>query len=155
MVSGNLPGPPQETTTVPAPSAVASGPITHGIVGEKLSAGAWTVTIEDAARTGKSVGGQKAAAGEDLLLVTVGFENMGTDALQVRPDDFKLTDANGKSFAKTQTTQAAYNARSMRPLMPRFGTTTVFVYKVPKGSQRYTFTFSPPGLDTKLEWLVP
>ena len=41
--------------------------------------------------------------------------------------------------------------------MGRFGTSTVFVYRVPKGSVRYTFAFSPPsaGDKTRLEWRVP
>jgi len=155
VVSGTPPVPAAQEATVTTPATAASRPITHGVVGEKLSAGPWTVTIEDSSRTSKGVGGVKPGEGEDLLTVTVGFENMGTDSLQVRPDDFALTDESGASFPRAKTSQAAYNASSMRPLQPRFGTTTIFVYKVPRGSARYTFAFSPPGQNTKLEWLVP
>ena len=156
MISGNPPMPAQTPTAPPTPQQpVASKPVTRGVVGEKLSAGAWTVTIEEVTRTGKSIGGQKPESGEDLLLVTAGFYNDGTDSLEVRPEDFKLVDSNEKPIPQAKTSQAAYNASSMRPLMPRFGTSTIFVYRIPKGSKRYTFVFTPPGLGIRLEWRVP
>ncbi len=39
----------------------------------------------------------------------------------------------------------AFNANSMRPLLPGFGTSTVFVYAVPEGAGRYALVFSPEG----------
>jgi hypothetical protein len=154
VVSG--PAPVQEGAN-PAVSTtvVASQPVTHGVVQEKLSAGPWTVTVEEATRSSKSVGGKRPAQGSDFLLITVGFENKGTDALNVRPQDFELTDPNGKAMPQADSSLAAFNARSMRPLMPRFGTSTTFVYRVPQGSVRYRFVFSPPGQNTRLEWQVP
>lgn len=155
-ISGTPPMPAQTPTAPPTPQQpVASKPVTKGVVGEKLSAGAWTVTIEEVNRTGKSIGGQKPESGEDLLLVTVGFYNNGTDSLDVRPQDFQLVDSNGKPIAHAKVAQAAYNANSMRPLRPRFGTSTIFVYRIPKGAGRYTFVFTPPGMGTQLEWRVP
>ena len=156
MLSGNPPLPAQTPTAPPTPAAeTASKPVTKGVVGEKLSAGAWTVTIEEVNRTGKSIGGQKPASGEELLLVTAGFYNNGTDSLDVRPQDFQLVDSNGKPVVHAKISQAAYNANSMRPLMPRFGTSSIFVYRVPAGSKRFTFVFTPPELGTRLEWRVP
>ena len=155
-ISGTFPLSAGSGPATPAPVAAAAQPITHGIVGEKLSAGAWTVTVEGAERTGKRVGGQKPAAGTEFLLVDVGFENKGTDALGVRAEDFELADPTGAVVSTADIPKAAYNARSMRPLSPRFGTSTVFVYQVPKGLVRYTFAFSPPGTGkTRFEWQVP
>ncbi len=156
-VTGTFPMSVESAPVTPSPAAVAARPITHGVVGEKLTAGAWTVTVEDAKRTGDRVGGSKPGAGNDFLLVVVGFENKGTDSLEVRPGDFELTDPSGATVAMADIPKPAYNANSMRPLMGRFGTSTVFVYRIPKGSVRYTFAFSPPnaGDKARLEWRVP
>ena len=140
------------TTVVSTP---AEQPVTHAVVGEKLSAGTWTVTVEAAKRTEKSVGDVKPGAGQEFLTVDVGFENKGTEALEVRPQDFKLTDPSGAVVPQAKISKAAYNANSMRPLLARFGTSTVFVYEVPNGLVRYTFAFLPPGQKTRLEWQVP
>ena len=147
----------ESAPVTPSTPAAASRPITHGVVGEKLTAGAWMVTVEDATRTGGKVGGSKPAEGSEFLLVDVGFENKGTDSLEVRPEDFELVDPSGATVPMADVPKAAYNASSMRPLMGRFGTSTVFVYQVPKGAARYTFAFSPPsaGDKTRLEWRVP
>jgi hypothetical protein len=156
-VTGTFPMSVESAPVTPSPAAVAARPITHGLVGEKLTAGAWTVTVEDAKRTSGRVGGSKPAAGKEFLLVDVGFENKGTDSLEVRPEDFELTDPSGATVPMADVSKPAYNASSMRPLMGRFGTSTVFVYQVPKRSVRYTFAFSPPGVGDKarLEWRVP
>jgi hypothetical protein len=156
-VTGTFPMSVESAPVTPSPAAVAARPITHGVVGEKLTVGAWTVTVEDAKRTSGKVGGSKPAAGNEFLLVDVGFENKGTDSLEVRPEDFELTDPSGATVPMADVSKPAYNASSMRPLMGRFGTSTVFVYQVPKGSVRYTFAFSPPrvGDKTRLEWRVP
>ena len=157
-VTGTFPMTLESAPLTRSPAAIAAQPpITHGVVGEKLTAGAWTVTVENAKRTSGKVGGSKPGAGKEFLLVDVGFENKGTDALEVRPKDFELTDPSGALVPIADVSKAAYNASSMRPLMGRFGTSTVFVYQVPKGSVRYTFAFSPliAGAKKRLEWRVP
>ena len=157
QIAGTFPVPAGSGPASPTPAAVAARPVTHGVVGEKLSAGAWTVTVEGAKRTAEKVAGVKPAAGSEFLTVDVGFENKGTDALEVRAENFELTDPSGTVVPQAKISKAAYNASSMRPLMARFGTSTVFVYQVPKGSVRYTFVFSPQGPEkkTRLEWQVP
>jgi len=153
-MSGTFPVSAGSDVATPGGAAPATRKVTNGIVGEKLSAGPWTVTVEEAKREGGEVGGTKPSAGSEFLTVAVGFENKGTEALEVRPEDFELTDPNGV-LPLAKISQAAFNARSMRPLLARFGTSTVFVYQVPKGSDRCTFSFSPPGQDTRLKWQVP
>jgi hypothetical protein len=153
------------TPLLPADSTVASQSpeppverrVTHGIVGEKLSAGAWVVTVEAAKRSGdKSVGDAKPVRGSEFLAIDVGFENKGTDALEVRAGDFELVGPAGRALPMADMTQPAFNARSMRLLLPRFGTSTVFVYRVPKGTEHYTFAFTPQGAGgTRLEWRLP
>jgi hypothetical protein len=157
QITGNFPAPAGSSPTTVASSAAATQPVTHGVVGEKLSTGGWTVTVEDARRTADSVGGTKPTGGSEFLVVGVGFENKGTAALDVRPEDFELVGPQGKSLPKADVSQAAFNARSMRSLLPRFGTSTVFVFEVPKGAERYAFVFTPEvsGHKTRLEWRVP
>jgi hypothetical protein len=154
-IAGTFPASAGSDAATPSATSPAEQPITHAVVGEKLLAGAWTVTVEDAKRTGKSVGGVRPDAGQEFLTVDVGFENKGAEALEVRPQDFKLTDPSGAVVPQAKISKAAYNANSMRPLLARFGTSTVFVYQVPKAAARYTFVFSPPGQKTRLEWQVP
>lgn len=155
-VSGTFPA---QVVPVPAPAPAAADtkPVTHGVVGEKLTHGAWTVTVEASARTADKLGGVKPPDGSDFLSVDVGFENKGTDALEVRPKDFQLLDSRGASMPMAKMSKPAFNASSMRPLQPRFGTSTVFVYTVPKGSGRYALAFSPDGVGKgpRLEWQVP
>jgi hypothetical protein len=127
------------------------------VIGEKLKAGAWTVTVVDAVRTPGALGGVKPAAGRSFVMVDIGFENEGTDALQIRPDDFRLTNPSGAVIPMAKMTKPAFNAASMRPLLPGFGTSTALVYQVPKESVRYTLLFSPKGAGSKarFEWQVP
>jgi hypothetical protein len=127
------------------------------VVGEKLKMGAWTVTVVDAVRTPGALGGVKPPAGSDFVVVDIGFENKGTDALQVRPEDFRLTGPGGVVVPMATMTKPAFNASSMRPLLPGFGTSTALVYPVPKKADRYTLVFSPGGAGKKaqLEWQVP
>jgi hypothetical protein len=157
QIAGTFPAQQGSEPAASAPAAASDRPVTHGVVGEELSAGAWTVTVEGAKRTAEKVAGAKPAAGSEFLTVDVGFENKGSDALEVRAEDFQLTDPSGTVVPQAIISKAAYNARSMRPLLARFGTSTVFVYQVPKGLGRYTFVFSPQGLGkkTRLEWQVP
>jgi len=130
--------------------------VTHAVVGEKLSSGPWTVTVEEAKRSGDSVGGARPSSGHQLYLVEVGFENKGTESLVVNPDDFALKDGAGKAMPRAKTSKAAYNAQSMRPLNGRFGTSTEFVFEVPASAEGLTFVFVPPGSGkTSLEWKVP
>jgi hypothetical protein len=154
-VSGTLPA-----SVLPAPTAPAvadTKPVTHGVVGEKLTHGAWTVTVEAAQRTADKLGGVKPPEGNEFLSVDVGFENKGTDSLEVRPEDFQLLDSRGASMPMAKMHKPAFNASSMRPLQPRFGTSTVFVYTVPKESGHYALAFSPDGVGKgpQLEWQVP
>ncbi|MEI8083780.1 MAG: DUF4352 domain-containing protein, partial [Actinomycetes bacterium] len=157
QLAGTFPGGSATESTMSPSAPSTSQAVTRGVVHEKLSAGPWTVTVEDAHRTSDSVGGAKPVAGSEFLLVEVGFENKGTDALEVRPQDFKLVSSSGKTMPPAETSQAAFNAHSMRPVSPRFGTSSVFVFGVPKGAERYTFEFSPTvgGKTTRLEWQVP
>jgi hypothetical protein len=150
-ISGELPS----TAATPTPAPAKAKPVTVGVVGEKLTMGPWTVTLEDAARTSSKVGAVKPSAGSEFLTLGVGFENKGTDALEVRVQDFALIDQSGVSMPLAKVQKPAFNASSMRPLLPRYGTSTVFVYQVPAGSARYTFAFRPPGQKTRLEWRVP
>ena len=94
--------------------------------------------------------------GSDFLSVDVGFENKGTEALSVRAEDFRLLDSEGTPMPMAKMKKPAFNASSMRPLLPRFGTSTVFVFSVPKGAAHYTLEFSPGGAakKTRLEWQV-
>jgi len=154
-MSGDFPVPGGSKVATPGVSSPVTRKVTNGVVGEKLSAGPWTVTVEETKREAGKVGGIKPSAGSEFLTVAVGFENKGTEALEVRPDDFELTDPKGTVVPPAKLSQAAFNARSMRPLLTRFGTSTVFVYQVPKGLDRCTFSFSPPGQDTRLKWQVP
>ena len=154
-MSGTFPVPAGSEVATPGVAAPATRRVTNGVVGEKLSAGPWTVTVEEAKREGGEVGGAKPSAGSEFLTVAVGFENKGTEALEVRAEDFELIDPSGIVVPQAKLSQAAFNARSMRPVLARFGTSTVFVYQVPKGSARCTFAFSPPGQDTRLKWQVP
>ncbi|MDP1794930.1 MAG: DUF4352 domain-containing protein [Acidimicrobiales bacterium] len=155
-ISGTLPA-----SSLPAPTQAAAAaeakPVTHAVVGEELTHGAWTVTVEAAQRTADKLGGVKPPDGRDFLTVDVGFENKGTDSLEVRPEDFQLLDAAGAPMPMAPMKKPAFNANSMRPLMPRFGTSTVFVYTVPRGSSRYALVFTPGGARGKarLEWQVP
>jgi hypothetical protein len=154
-VSGTFPASALPSPT--APAAANAKPVTHGVVGEKLTHGAWTVTVEAAQRSSDKLGGVKPPEGSDFLSADVGFENKGTDSLEVRPEDFQLLDSRGASMPMAKMKKPAFNASSMRPLLPRFGTSTVFVFSVPKGSAHYALTFSPTGVGkgTRLEWQVP
>jgi hypothetical protein len=128
------------------------------VIGVQSISGSWAVTVEDSQRTRGPVGGLKPPAGSDFLTVDVVFQNKGADALRVRAEDFKLVDPGGAAIPLAKTTKPAFNASSMRPLLPGFGTSTVFVYAVPAGSKdRYTLTFSPPkpGKKSQLAWRVP
>jgi len=157
-VYGELPSTARSLSTTPTASPATAKPVTVGVVHEKLTAGAWTVTLVDAVRTAGRVGEVKPSAGSEFLTVDVGFQNNGTDALEVRAQDFTLTDSKGVRVPLAKVQKPAFNAASMRPLLPRFGTSTVFVYEVPTGSSsHYTLAFSPPGLGKKsrLEWQVP
>ena len=154
-ISGTLPASTQPevvTSTPPVPR-----PVTHGVVGEKLSSGGWTVTVEDAAREDGKLGGLAPPAGHDFLTVDIGFENKGTEALAVRAQDFELVGPTGDVIPMAKVKKPAFNANSMRPLLPGFGTSTVLVYAVPKGMVRYALVFSPRGAGrkTRLEWQVP
>jgi hypothetical protein len=155
-VSGTLPASVLPAPT-PAPAVADTKPVTHGIVGEKLTHGAWTVTVEASQRTADKLGGVKPPEGSEFLSVDVGFENKGTDALEVRPEDFQLLDSRGASMPMAKMRKPAFNASSMRPLQARFGTSTVFVFTVPTGSGHYALAFSPDGVGkgTRLEWQVP
>lgn len=156
-ISGTFPASALPNVASVATAAADPPPITHGVVGEKLSAQGWTVTLERAETTAEKVGGVKPAKDSEFLIIDVGFENKGTDALEVRAEDFELTDRTGAVVPRAEILKPAFNARSMRPLLPRFGTSTAFVYQVPKGLARYAFTFSPRGAGKKpqLEWQVP
>jgi hypothetical protein len=127
------------------------------MVGEKLTMGAWTVTVVDCVRTPKALGGVKPPAGSDFVVVDIGFENKGTESLQVRAEDFTLTSPSGAVVPMATMTKPAFNATSMRPLLPGFGTSTALVYPVPKESDRHTLVFSPKAVGKKaqLEWQVP
>lgn len=146
---------PSSTATVTAPVKVE--PVTHGFVGEELSTRGWNVTVARAEFTAEKVGGVKPAPDSRFMVIDVGFVNKGNGALEVRADDFELLSESGESLPRAEIGKPAFNARSMRPLLPNFGTSTVFVYRVPLGRARYTFVFTPPvsGKKTMLEWQVP
>ncbi len=155
VISGTSPAASSSVSAAPAPKAVASKPVTHGVVGEKLKVGPWTVTVEQAQRTAEKVGGVKPAAGRQFLVVDIGFENKGTDALEVRAQDFELTDSRGAVVPLAKMSKPAFNASSMRPLLPQFGTSTALVFEIPKGWGSYTLAFTPGPKKIRMEWRVP
>ncbi len=79
-----------------------------------------------------------------------------SETLVVSPKMASLTSASGKKVAEWGTT-SGYNGRGMRGIGPGYGGNTTFVYRIPKGSSGYVFTFAPKvgGKREKLQWGVP
>jgi hypothetical protein len=154
-IRGTGPGMPGSVEVTSAESTTAQ-PVTRGVVTEKLTYGPWVVTVESARRVNESVGGAMVPSGADLLVVDVGFQNNGTEALTVDPRNFRLLGEDGTAYPFANTTQASFNAGSMRPVQARYGTSTTFVFEVPKGSDRFDLVFLPQGEGgAELAWRVP
>lgn len=125
-------------------------------VGEEVSAGAWRVTVEDVSRAKKLPNGKKAGKGKEYLLIDVGFRNAGSPPLVVKSKSFTLVDSKGKTLSKAKGVPPAFNAKSVRPVLYGYGTSTVFAYTVPKDSSGYIFTFAPKvaGEKKPMSWAV-
>ncbi len=146
----------------PATSQVATEPVEEqsstgpGKVGDEKTAGPWTVSVQSVTPEQQAPGQVAPAAGKEFMFVSVSLANTGTGTLEIKPEDFSMTDASGapvQPFGKRQ----AYNAVGMTPLPANAGTTTTFIYEVAPGSKGYTFTYAPTvdGAKQALVWTVP
>jgi hypothetical protein len=141
----------------PEPAAEATGASGPSMVGSQLSAGSWQVTVVRARTSSKGPGGAKAGAGKAFLLIDTVFKNTQmSETLVVSPKMASLTSSSGKKVAEWGTI-SGYNGRGMRGIGPGYGGNTTFVYRIPKGSSGYVFTFAPKvgGKREKLQWAVP
>lgn len=133
-----------------------AGSATPSMAGSQLTSGPWKVLLERVTVTHSLPDGAKAAAGTQLMLVDIGFQNAGlSSALHVLPKQFTLKDASGKTLKPFATSLPAFNAQSMRPLDARLGQTTTFAYQIASGSSGYVFTFAPGQGSTPMRWAVP
>ena len=151
---GTTTGPSRKVTSsskgasAPMPSRVA--------VGMALTSRPWKVIVRKASLSSKGSAGRKAPAGKAFVRIETEFQNIDMgNAVIVRPEDAVLEDSSGRRFSLSGT-DPGYNARGMRPIAPRMGGFTVFVFAVPKGVSNLTFTFRPSvaGKRLKLSWGV-
>ncbi len=145
------------TQKPPEPAAEATAAIGPSMVGAQHSAGSWQVTVVRARTSSKGPGGAKAGSGKTFLLIDTVFKNTQmSETLVVTPKMASLTSASGKKVAEWGKT-SGYNGRGMRGIGPGYGGNTTFVYRIPKGSSGYVFTFAPKvgGKREKLQWGVP
>lgn len=140
-----------------ASSTATTSTISPAMVGTWQSAGSWDALVIRTKTSSKSPSGAKAGKGKTFLLIETEFKNVKlSETLVVNPKDFTLKSPSGKKIAMVGT-RPGYNGRGMREIGPGYGGGTVFVYKIPKGSAGYTFTFAPKvkGKRARLQWGVP
>ena len=151
--SGTSPGSTSASASKPSKAPRVSGGYPSGTT-QKEGQLAVTATSEPLRQT--APGGQKAGSGKAFLVVDLDFQNQTTLGIPLQPDDFKFADPKGTLLTPVPS-PPAFNATSEQQLNPGYGSSTAFVYEVPKDASGYVFAYTPEveGKRQTLRWSMP
>jgi hypothetical protein len=135
-----------------AGQADAAGGVAAGksiALGEKGTVGPYTLTVSAADRPAeiKDPSGKyearKAAAGKELLVLTLDFGN-GTDKPNgVGPAYLRLKDSGGVEYPAFETSSKEFIFNMPGPVPAKGTASTRIAFEIPKGTKGFTLTWTP------------
>ena len=144
--SAQTPAVQTQNSRKPSPATANAGASASSMakVNEPVTAGTWTITIDDV-RGEPMYGGVYPKKGDEYLVLDLGLENHGSSAAKLSNAEFSLADASGKTYAPMANKESQWIG-GMQPIAAGDRALALgLMFDVPKGSTGLKLSFSPKG----------
>jgi len=115
------------------------GPPATAKAGQQAQVGEWKITVDSVQRKA-DVDGVKAAAGDEMLVVTFTVQNTSSRPVALTREDFSLLGGSKQTYAPVDTKKGLF---SLPPVAANGQASTYLVFMVPAKSTGFKLLFSP------------